>query len=93
LDFLFLIQRQYSDQHSFHSTYFNTLKARLDIFYFIKNKFRSIQTTNPSTNKVVKSFDEMTDEKVEVAIEETIMPFFRNARKLLMTIEQKYFIK
>jgi succinate-semialdehyde dehydrogenase/glutarate-semialdehyde dehydrogenase len=26
----------------------------------------SVQTTNPSTNKVVKSFDEMTDERVEV---------------------------
>jgi hypothetical protein len=26
----------------------------------------SVQTTNHSTNKVVKSFDEMTDERVEV---------------------------
>jgi acyl-CoA reductase-like NAD-dependent aldehyde dehydrogenase len=29
----------------------------------------SIQTTNPATNKVLKSFDEMTDEQVEAAIE------------------------
>jgi succinate-semialdehyde dehydrogenase/glutarate-semialdehyde dehydrogenase len=26
----------------------------------------SIQTTNPATNKVLKSFDEMTDEQVEL---------------------------
>jgi acyl-CoA reductase-like NAD-dependent aldehyde dehydrogenase len=31
----------------------------------------SIQTTNHSTNKVVKSFNEMTNEKVEVAIEDS----------------------
>jgi succinate-semialdehyde dehydrogenase/glutarate-semialdehyde dehydrogenase len=32
----------------------------------------SIQTTNPATNKVLKSFDEMTDEQVEAAIESLI---------------------
>jgi succinate-semialdehyde dehydrogenase/glutarate-semialdehyde dehydrogenase len=26
----------------------------------------SIQTTNPATNKVLKSFDEMTDEKLKL---------------------------
>jgi succinate-semialdehyde dehydrogenase/glutarate-semialdehyde dehydrogenase len=31
----------------------------------------SIQTTNPATNKVLKSFDEMTDEQVEAAIEKS----------------------
>jgi succinate-semialdehyde dehydrogenase/glutarate-semialdehyde dehydrogenase len=30
----------------------------------------SIQTTNPATNKVLKSFDEMTDEQVD-AIEKS----------------------
>jgi acyl-CoA reductase-like NAD-dependent aldehyde dehydrogenase len=31
----------------------------------------SIKTTNPATNKVLKSFDEMTDEQVEAAIEKS----------------------
>ncbi|SEA27374.1 succinate-semialdehyde dehydrogenase / glutarate-semialdehyde dehydrogenase [Flavobacterium gillisiae] len=31
----------------------------------------SIQTTNPATNKVVKSFEEMTDEQVQAAIEKS----------------------
>lgn len=31
----------------------------------------SIQTTNPATNKVVKSFDEMTDKQVDTAIEKS----------------------
>lgn len=31
----------------------------------------SIQTTNPATNKVLKSFDEMTDKQLETAIEKS----------------------
>lgn len=40
----------------------------------------SIQTTNPATNKVVKSFDEMTDEQVEAAIEKS-NHFFQEWKK------------
>jgi len=40
----------------------------------------SIQTTNPATNKVVKSFDEMTDEQVEAAIEKS-NGFFQEWKK------------
>jgi succinate-semialdehyde dehydrogenase/glutarate-semialdehyde dehydrogenase len=36
----------------------------------------SIQTTNPATNKVLKSFDEMTDEQVEAAIEKLLLKGF-----------------
>lgn len=35
----------------------------------------SIQTTNPATNKVVQSFDEMTDKQVQVAIEKSNTTF------------------
>jgi succinate-semialdehyde dehydrogenase/glutarate-semialdehyde dehydrogenase len=42
----------------------------------------SIQTTNPATNKVLKSFDEMTDEQVEAAIEKS-NTFSHGRRKLL----------
>ena len=34
-----------------------------------------IQTTNPATNKIVKSFDEMTDKEVESAIEKSHATF------------------
>jgi succinate-semialdehyde dehydrogenase/glutarate-semialdehyde dehydrogenase len=47
---------------------------KLNVFKLIKiikNKSMSIQTTNPATNKVLKSFDEMTDEQVEAAIEKS----------------------
>jgi acyl-CoA reductase-like NAD-dependent aldehyde dehydrogenase len=40
----------------------------------------SIQTTNPATNKVLKSFDEMTDEQVEAAIEKS-NTFFQKWKK------------
>ncbi|CAM2947344.1 NAD-dependent succinate-semialdehyde dehydrogenase [Flavobacterium frigoris] len=40
----------------------------------------SIQTTNPTTNKVVKSFDEMTDEQVEAAIRKS-NDFFQEWKK------------
>jgi acyl-CoA reductase-like NAD-dependent aldehyde dehydrogenase len=52
-------------------TYVNTSKEKLNVFKLIKNKSMSIQTTNPATNKVLKSFDEMTDEQVEAAIEKS----------------------
>jgi succinate-semialdehyde dehydrogenase/glutarate-semialdehyde dehydrogenase len=42
----------------------------------------SIQTTNPATNKVLKSFDEMTDEQVEAAIEKSTA-FSQTWKKIL----------
>jgi succinate-semialdehyde dehydrogenase/glutarate-semialdehyde dehydrogenase len=42
----------------------------------------SIQTTNPATNKVLKSFDEMTDEQVEAAIE-SLIPSLKHGRNFL----------
>jgi succinate-semialdehyde dehydrogenase/glutarate-semialdehyde dehydrogenase len=35
----------------------------------------SIQTTNPATNKVVKSFDEMTNKQVDHAIAQSVNAF------------------
>jgi succinate-semialdehyde dehydrogenase/glutarate-semialdehyde dehydrogenase len=42
----------------------------------------SIQTTNPATNKVLKSFDEMTDEQVELQ-SKSLIPSLKHGRKLL----------
>jgi succinate-semialdehyde dehydrogenase/glutarate-semialdehyde dehydrogenase len=41
----------------------------------------SVQTTNPSTNKVVKSFDEMTDEKLKSQ---------SNSKYLSLKVEEKF---
>jgi succinate-semialdehyde dehydrogenase/glutarate-semialdehyde dehydrogenase len=51
----------------------------------------SIQTTNPATNKVLKSFDEMTDEQVEAAIEKST--FSQTWKKTPTTIGPRYCIK
>jgi hypothetical protein len=48
----------------------------------------SIQTTNPATNKVLKSFDEMTDEQVELQ-SKSLTPSLKHGRKPT-TIGQKY---
>jgi succinate-semialdehyde dehydrogenase/glutarate-semialdehyde dehydrogenase len=45
----------------------------------------SIQTTNPIQIKVLKSFDEMTDEQVEAAIEKSIASL-KHGRKPPTTI-------
>jgi succinate-semialdehyde dehydrogenase/glutarate-semialdehyde dehydrogenase len=39
----------------------------------------SIQTTNPATNKVLKSFDEMTDEQVELQ-SKSLIPSLKHGR-------------
>jgi succinate-semialdehyde dehydrogenase/glutarate-semialdehyde dehydrogenase len=49
----------------------------------------SIQTTNPATNKVLKSFDEMTDEQVE-AQSKSLTPSLSNMGENFTTIGQKY---
>jgi succinate-semialdehyde dehydrogenase/glutarate-semialdehyde dehydrogenase len=40
-----------------------------------KNKIMAFQTINPTTNKVVKSFDEMTDTAVDTAISQAAIAF------------------
>jgi succinate-semialdehyde dehydrogenase/glutarate-semialdehyde dehydrogenase len=52
----------------------------------------SIQTTNPATNKVLKSFDEMTDEQVEAAIEKS-NTFSQTWKKTSYDDRAKYCIK
>ena len=37
----------------------------------------SIQTVNPATNKVVKSFEEMTDKEVHAAVDQAEKTFHR----------------
>jgi hypothetical protein len=51
----------------------------------------SIQTTNPATNKVLKSFDEMTDELRLQS--KSLIPSLKHGRKPLTTIGQRYCIK
>jgi hypothetical protein len=51
----------------------------------------SIQTTNPATNKVLKSFDEMTDEQEK--LQSKSLTLLSNMEELLTTIGQKYCIK
>jgi hypothetical protein len=46
----------------------------------------SIQTTNPIQIKVLKSFDEMTDEQVEAAIKEKSIASLKHGRKPPTTI-------
>ena len=53
----------------------NLILAGADIIIFFKHKIMSIQTINPATNKVVKSFEEMTDKEVEQALAQSDITF------------------
>ena len=54
-------------------TKFILADSKLVIFF--KHKIMSIQTINPATNKVVKSFEEMTDKQVEQSLEQSDITF------------------
>ncbi|MEZ7506519.1 hypothetical protein [Flavobacterium sp. Arc2] len=54
------------------NTFINYLKSQyLFLLILTPPELMSIQITNPTTNKILKPFDEMTDEQVQATIEKS----------------------